>query len=130
MSSPWPGSESSIAKTVGTCYECGGAIYENLVHTCGTFRVPPTHCVPPGDAPKVEPTIRYFTELRASLKNALDVQMDLGRFVAQVVGQRDRLAQALRLLRVTSSEDSYVYNVAVAALTEAGIPDLPEEDHL
>ena len=45
------------------------------------------------------------------------------------VAQRDRLAQALRLLRDTTSEGGYVNNVAVAALTEARIPD-PEDDGL
>lgn len=30
-----------------------------------------------GDVPQVEPTLRYFAELRASLKNALDVEREL-----------------------------------------------------
>ena len=40
-----------------------------------------------------------------------------------------RLAQALRLLRDTTSNGSYVYNTAVRALAEAAIPEPPEEDH-
>ena len=39
-------------------------------------QTPETHFVPPGDVPKVERTRRYFAELRASLRNALDVSND------------------------------------------------------
>lgn len=40
-------------------------------------KTPATHFVPPGDVPKVERTRRYFAELRASLRNALDVSGDV-----------------------------------------------------
>lgn len=35
------------------------------------------YIVAEGDVPKVEPTVRYFTELRASLMNGLSVAGDL-----------------------------------------------------
>jgi hypothetical protein len=40
-----------------------------------------------GDVPKVEPTQRFFTELRASLKNALEVERDL-----RILCEADRAA--------------------------------------
>ncbi len=37
-----------------------------------------------GDKPKVDPTVRYFTELRASLQNARAVERDLWAEVQQL----------------------------------------------
>lgn len=37
----------------------------------------PRYITVEGDVPKVEPTRRYFAELRASLRNALDVERDV-----------------------------------------------------
>lgn len=50
---------------------------------------------------------------------------ETGRLEAQVL----RLAQGHRLLRDTSSEGSYAHNVAVSSLSEAAVPDPPDEDH-
>ena len=46
--------------------------------------------------------------------------------LAEVKAQRDRLAQALWLLRDTTSEGSYAHTVVTRALEEARI-DEPEE---
>lgn len=49
---------------------------------------------------------------------------------ARLLAQRDRLAQACRLLRDTTSTGSYVHNVVSEALAVTGIPDPDEiEDH-
>lgn len=61
-----------------------------------------------GDVPKVEPTLRYFTELRASLKNALDVQTNIGLQMAELVTTRDRLvAERAQIDRLREERDRY-----------------------
>ena len=52
-----------------------------------------------GDKPKVEVTTRYFAELRASLKNGLDVQRELGMQVAALMTDRDQLRAENERLR-------------------------------
>lgn len=40
-------SSTSAARPCGTCYRCGGSIYENLTHTCGSSVVYPPLASPP-----------------------------------------------------------------------------------
>lgn len=48
-----------------------------------------------GDAHKVEPTRRYFAEIRASLKNALDVERELRAEVERLTAEVESLRAAL-----------------------------------
>lgn len=82
-----------------------------------------------GDKAKVERSTRFFQEANASLRNTLEVIFDIRTEYGRAVAQRDRLAQACRLLRDTSSVDSYTYSVVAAALDESGVPEPSEEDH-
>lgn len=36
---PWPSAESSVARPCGTCWRCGGTLYEYLTHHCCTTSV-------------------------------------------------------------------------------------------
>lgn len=54
---------------------------------------------------------------------------DSWRELGKANADRLRLAQALRLLRDTTSPGGYVENVCVSALNDCGIEDPPEEDH-
>ena len=54
----------------------------------------PRYIVAEGDVPKIEPTLRYFSELRASLKNGLDVTSDLSLDIAALFTYLDAIEKA------------------------------------
>jgi hypothetical protein len=95
-----------------------------------------------GDKPKVEASQAFFVELRASLKNALDVTSDVSMQTAELLTENNRLraeleqaeknvaalAAALRLLPFPlrngnqSFVSDFVLHKARAALREAKQP--------
>ncbi len=71
-----------------------------------------------GDLPKIGPTTQHFVELRASLRNALDVQCEMGMEVALLIADRDNLREALVDLR--DAANAYVSDdIGIGELAES-----------
>ena len=75
-----------------------------------------------GDKPKVAPTQRYFTELRASLKNAQAVERDLRVEVARLERVRDAAARYMKTGSFTAEMDLRDALKAVNAQAKHGEP--------